>query len=143
MALAPKPPIEPRAGGDLRANPFVVEVEQCLLTHHQVVATSALQESPQTVQQVSVFADEGRGGVPVPLHEGVADENFPRLFAVKASKVDPPGRHDCQAIKSGTGSNDRCSPGPVPCGLAVGPFQQVGGGRLDPLGLDRGNNARP
>ena len=65
-----------RTGDHLGGHPRVVEVEQRLLVHHDVVAARPVLELLGLLQEPAVGLEEAVPGVPLPLDQCVPDEQL-------------------------------------------------------------------
>ena len=88
-ALLLPPGVEVRAGDDVGGDPRVVEVEQRLLVHHDVVAAGPVLELLGLLQEAAVGLEEAVPGVPLPLDQRMPDEQLAGHVGLVATE-----RHD-------------------------------------------------
>ncbi len=137
------PLVEVPLRDDLRADPGVVELEQCLVVHQDVAAPHPGLELLDFVQQRAVAVEELVVGLPVAFYQGMADEELAAELRIHLAVVDPPARDDGHAVKRDlfVGHHRAHLLGPVR--LAVAALDQVGGHLFGPERIELRRDAGP
>ena len=142
-ASLPLPPrLEAAPGGDVGGDALVEEGDEGIVVDQQVASHSVLQ-GQDLHHPIVVGPQEVVRGVPLPLHERVADEELAGVGGVDALVAHPPLRDDREAVERDALVDRRPTTLRFPPRLAVAAGDEVGRDALDPIGLDRRHRARP
>ena len=137
------PRVEVALGDHLLGDAGVVEVEEHLVVHPQVLAAHAVLELLHLRECPAVALHERVARLPVALHEGVADEQLARERGVDRGEQHGPFAHQGQAVERDLLRGHHRTAGAGPVGLGVAALDEVRGDLLDPLGGDGRVGARP
>ena len=137
------PAVEVPFGHHLGAQLRIVELEEVLVADAQIAPAHAGLEFLDVLEHPAVAGEELVVGLPVALHQCVADEQFAAELRVHARVLDAAARHDRQSKERDLLiAHDRARiPRPVRFGVAA--LEQVPGDLLDPLGIEPGHGACP
>ena len=132
------PLVEVLPADDVGADAGVVEVEEGLLVDDDVAAAGPVLELLGLLEEAGVLGEEPVPGVPLPLDEGVPDEELAGQRRVDPAVLHEPVGDQRDAVQRDplVGHHRRALARPVR--LGVGPLDQVGAEALGPLGLDGG-----
>ena len=128
---------------DVLAHPGVIELEEGLVVHQDVPPAHSGFKLFDLLQERAVAVEEFVMGLPLALHQRVADEEFTGQFRIDAAVVDPTVRDDGHAVQRDflVGHDGPLTGGPM--GLAVGAFHEVRGYLLHPQGIEPGSDPCP
>ena len=141
-ALFAPPAVEVACGDHVCGNAGVVEGEDLVVAGEQVAAAGPLLQFGQLRAQHHVVGEEMVPGLPVALHQGVPDEQFPAQCRVDGRVADPPARRQHQAVEGDANERHHFAARGVPVRLAVASRHQITGDALHGLRLDtRGHPA--
>ena len=144
LLAGPLPPgVEVAGRDDLVRDALVVEVEQGVVVDQDVAAAGPVLQLLDLGQEPPVAGEELVRGLPVALDQGVADEQLAGHLGVDRPVVDLPLGHDRHPVEGHPLRGHHRPARPRPVRLGVGPLDQVGGQRLDPLGPDGGRLPPP
>ena len=142
LLVGPSPPgVEVATGHHLGRDALVVERLEGVVARHQVPPTEAVLEVGQVLEQFPVRPQEAVVRRPVPLDQGVAQEQLPCVLRVDASVADQASADEREPVEGDRLVGHGLGPLGRPVGLAVGAPHQVRRQLLGPLGLDAGDGA--
>ena len=144
LVAGPLPPlVEVLAADDVLADTGVVELEEGVLVDDDVAAPGPVLELLGLLQQAGVVGQEAVARVPLPLHEGVPDEELARQWGVDPPEVDQPVGDQRDAVQGDALARHDRGTLARPVRLGIGALDEVVAEALGPLGLDRGVLTRP
>ncbi len=129
--------------GDLRRDPAVVEVEDRLVVGDDAAAAGLVLQLARLREQLLVVLDKPVVGRPVPLHQGVLDEQLAGRRRVDPAVVHLAVGDDRQPVQRHLLGRHHRAPAGVPARLAVAAAEQVTAEFLGPLRLDPGHRPGP
>ena len=136
LATGLLPPfIEVARGDDVMADALVVELKQRFVVDKNVAAARLMLQLFNLVAQLQVVTEEGVAGLPVALHQRMADKQFAAQRRVNLAVVDLTGRDDRQTVNGDLLRRHHRALRALPVRFAVRTFEQVLSDRLDPFRL--------
>ena len=137
------PFIEVPLGDHLRAHTLVVELEECLVIHTQITAAHAGFQFLNLGQDSLVAVEELMVGMPITLHQGMANEQLAAQFRINAPIVDTPVRHNGNPVEGDLlmGHDRAHFLGPVR--LTIAALDQIRGHLFGPQRIELGGRACP
>ncbi len=144
LLARPLPPlVEVLAADDVLADPGVVELEEGVLVDDDVAPPRPVLELLGFLQQSGVVGQEAVARVPLPLHQGVPDEELACQWGVDPPEGHQPVGDQRDAVQGDALARHHRGALARPVRLGVGALDEVVAEALGPLGLDRGVLPRP
>ncbi len=138
------PPAIKVTGGDgIDADALIVKFKQRIVIHQNVAAARLMLQLFNFGAQLQVLAEEGVPGLPIPLHQRMADKQLAAERRIDLAVVNLARGDHRQAVNGDLLCRHHRPLGALPVRLAVRALEQMLGHRLDPLGIDTRGDAPP